>query len=266
MAKKKKKEDSNAGLFLLIILLLGGVGFLYYYDTTNKKEREKANESVVKKEEKQYSDEEIEKIYRIVKLDLGYEGYKSNKEDISKIDGGISSSDISNELKIIYAMNNMNNSYINTDNTKRPNIGNYVYSGKNIKATNVNTIINRYLNTTCSHTSVITNSTYYYYDKNDGLYYLYKRDYKTNIKKETYKEAEWDDEYIYIHEYMAYTDTSKDPMTSYTNHNNLLPIDITEKNITENLDIIDHFKYTFKYNSSLDSYQLLKIEYIKPSV
>lgn len=263
MAKKNKNEDSSAGLILLVLILIGAVAYVYIYD--QKKKAEENKPAVEKKEEPKYNEETYEKLYKQIKLEFNEENSFVKKE-IAELDKEKTTLNFTDDLKIIYSMNNIYNNYLENDYTKRANVAkDYVYSGKYVKTSKLNNICNLFLGTKFTPKTVITNTEYYLYDQKTEAIYIYKRNFDSKINKVTHYAGSYDDEYIYIDEFVAYTNTTTNPALSYTYHINLLPIDITEKNITENLDIIDHFKYTFKYIEANNVFQLVKVEYIKPN-
>ena len=263
MAKKSKNEDSSIGLVILVLLLLGTAGYVYIYNQNHKDDDKPVEEK--KEEEVKYSEEDYKDLYEQIKLDLNDENVTIYKNDYTFTDTEKTPIKFTDDLKIVYSFTNMHNNYLENDNTKRANIKDYVYTKKFVKAKNVNNISSLYFGIKPNHKTVITYDNYYLYDAKNEVYYIYKRNYKSNINKVTHYAGSYDDKYIYIDLYVAYTNTTTTPATSYTHHNNLLPIDITDKNITENLDIIDHYKYTFQFIESNQVYQLVKVEYIKPN-
>lgn len=263
MAKKSKNGDSSIGLILLVLLLLGTVAYVYIYDKNHKDDDKPVVEQ--KKEEAKYSEDDYKNLYEQIKLNFNDENTTIFKNDFTFSETEKTSATLSDDLKIIYAFKNMHNNYIENDNTKRANINNYVFTNKKVRAKNINNISSLYFGVKPNHKTVYTYENYYLFDKKSETYYIYKRDYTSTINKVTHYEGSYDDKYIYIDEYVAYTNTKTEPAISYTHFNNLLPIDITKENILENLDIIDHFKYTFQYIESNKVFQLVKIEYIKPN-
>ena len=258
--KNKKNEDSSAGLILLILILLGSIGYVYMYD---KKQKEDDNKPKTETKKEKYSSEDYGIIYNQVKISLGSEN-KNIYTLLSQIET-VSALELPEDLKLLYSLINLKNDNLRSDTNKRANIGEYVYSGYYVKEDTVTYLSKTLFGSECTNKTLTTYSTHYLYDAKQKVYYIYEKELKTNINKVSTYEGSYDDNYVYIDEFVAYTNTTPTPNTSYTYHNTLLPIDINEKNIKENLDIIDHFKYTFKYVESSKRYQLVKIEYIKPN-
>ena len=173
----------------------------------------------------------------------------------------------SDELKITYGLKEQPVANIGTEKISKPvtDSDGYTYNGKYIKASAVQGKIKSIFGSNVEYTnkSVTYVDKKYVYDSKALVYRIYEKKYNKQIDKITYITSTWDDDNIYITEYVAYTKILTDPQTSFTRHNKLLPINITSTNIEENLDIIDKYKYTFTYNEAVKTYNLTKIEYIK---
>lgn len=259
----KKKKESNYGIIVLLIMLMGAVGFVFWYEYQKNKPvkvEEKKEETI------EHTDEEIKELYENVKMTYEQE-YSITKQDLELLETGLTREQFSNELKVAYGIKNIPEEYISKTNTKTiTDKDGYVYSGKYIRTDRVKTQLSRIIGPVeYTDTTIVLPNVKYVYSKDIDGYQIYEKEYKPNIEKVTYIESEWDKDNIYITEYVAYTNISVTPNISYTRHNKLLPINITEKNIVENLDIIDAYKYTFSYNENVSKYFLVKIEYINTS-
>ena len=257
----KNKKDSNFGLFILILLLVLAVAFVIYY----KKGTSEKTEPAKVEEEIKYTDEEINDYYSLAHLNYEYES-SMTKEDITRLETGLTSDNFSDELKIAYGLKDQPQTNIGTEKITKPitDKDGYTYTGKYIRIDFVNEQINKILGPVKFTNKTVTFiDKRYVYDAKLNVYRIYEKKYTPNISKVTHITSDWDDLNIYITEYVAYTKINDKPQTSYTRHNNLLPINITDKNITENLDIIDKYKYTFHYNVNVNKFFLTKIEYVK---
>lgn len=263
MAKKKeqvKKKDSDIQLLTIIIILaLTFAG--YYYLKNNKKEVEKPNE-----EELTHTEEEINELYESAYLPFEYD-YYLNKEDVAKIDEGLVSDDITNNMFLLYGLKSAPQDKMIYEGgaTQTTDKEGYKYTGIYIKATYIQVELNNIFGVAKYNNQSIKTLEYkYVYDAKNNLYRIYQKEYVPKIEKVTHIEYDWDIDNIYIYEYVAYTKLTGAQQTSYTRHNNLLPINITEDNILENLDIIDKYKYTFAYNKNVKKYLLSEIKYMGP--
>ncbi len=257
----KKKKDSNFGLLALILLLVIAVGFVIYYKTETKK----PTKAPKVEEQPKYTDEDINNYYALAHLSYEYESAMT-KYDLQALETGLESKNFSEELKISYGLKDQPETNIGMEKITKPVIDKdgYTYNGKYIKYSFVKNQINNIFGPVSFTNKTITFvDKRYVYDPKLNIYRIYEKKVKPNISKVTHITGDWDDLNIYITEYVAYTKINDKPQTSYTRHNNLLPINITEKNITENLDIIDKYKYTFHYNVNVKKFFLTKIEYVK---
>lgn len=252
-----KKIKNNLGLFFLFLVLIGAIIFVFNYENKSKKEY------VKKEEEITYTEEEIKNIYALVNLSFEEESVIT-KEEITLLDKGLTKDELSDEYILVLAINNTKNNRYKKENITSDitDSEGYVYRGIYIEASKIRVQVNELFgNIQYNDKTLKFVNKKYVYDANKKIYRVYDKVYNPYIDKVTYIESSWDKEYIYITEYVAYTKTNINPETSFTRHNNLLPINITDINIIENLDIIDKYKYTFKVDN--DKYYLEKIEYIK---
>lgn len=257
----KNKRDNNLGIVVLLIILIGSVAFvLLYIHMNNNTSKPKPKEV----EEEKISKSQIEDLYDYVKFSFE-DDYSLTKEDLNSFDIGLTSNNFSDSLKVYLGIKSITNDYISKINTKSvTDKDGYTYNGKYIKASLVKNQINRIMgNVEYKDTTIVLPNIKYVYNQSSNNYDIYEKTYISKITKITHIESDYDDDNIYITEYSAYTNTSVNPNLSYTRHNKLLPINITNENIIENLDIIDSYKYTFSYDKENDTYKLSKIEYIK---
>lgn len=257
----KKTKESNLGLLMLILLLVLAIIFVIYY----KKKKDKPVEPPKVEEKAKYTQEEINNYYTLARLNYEYESAMT-KADLQALETGLDSKNFSDELKISYGLKGQPENHIGKEKISKATTDKdgYTYTGKYIKSDFVKEQVNNILGPVSFNDKTITFvDKRYVYDTKLKIYRLYEKKNQSNISKVTHITSDWDDLNIYITEYVAYTKINDKPQTSYTRHNNLLPINITEKNITENLDIIDKYKYTFHYNVNVKKYFLTKIEYIK---
>lgn len=263
MAKKKeqvKKKDSDIQL-LALITILALVFAAYYYINNNKTEIEKKIE-----EEITHTEEEINALYESAYLPFEYD-YYLNKEDVSKIDEGLDSDDITNNMFLLYGLKSAPQDKMIYEGGAAQTVDKegYKYTGIYIKATYIQVELNNIFGVAKYNNQSIKTLEYkYIYDAKNNLYRIYQKDYVPKIEKVTHIDYDWDDDNIYVYEYVAYTRLTGAQQTSYTRHNKLLPINITEDNILENLDIIDKYKYTFAYNKNVKKYLLSEIKYMGP--
>ena len=261
----KKKKESNFGLIVLILILSGAVLFVYYYSNNDLNSNEEPKTPVKKEEKTKYSQEEINALYDLVKSDFNSTPAYT-KQDISLMENGLTYDKFSDELKIYYAIKNMPSENITSEKVDaKQELNGYKFTGKIIKEEYVSNqikLINKELS--INHKNLTLVDKLYYYDNKLKCYLIYEKKNNPTVEKINYMESESNGDEIYIYIYSAYTYTNK--KTSYTRHNNLLPINITNKNIVENLDIIDKYKYTFKKDTSVDKFYLTKIEYVKQNV
>ena len=257
----KNKNDSNFGFIVLLIFLIGSIGFVFLYMYMNNNKPKPKAEVV---EEEKHSKSEIENLYGYVKFTFE-DDYSLTNEDLKYLESEFTKENFSDSFKVYLGIKSITSDYISKINTKSITDKNgYVYSGKYIKSSLVKSQINRIIgNVEYKDTTIVLPNIKYVYNQSTNNYDIYEKNYTANINKFTHIESNYDDDNIYITEYFAYTNTSVNPNLSYTRHTKLLPINITNENITENLDIIDSYKYTFSYDKESDSYKLNKIEYIK---
>lgn len=256
----KKKKESNFGLIVLVLILLGAVGYVYYYNNSNKSTPTTSN-TTKKEEEPKVSEDVINELYNIIKSDYNSSNAYT-KQDLTQMEQGLSYDKFSDELKIYYSIKNIPEENITKKNVKVNNqVNGYTFSGKvideNIVANQIKLLNN---DLTLNHKTLTLVDRMYLYDAKQKCYLIYEKKVKPTIVKVNYMESESTDNEVYIYVYSAYTRNNN---TSFTRHNNLLPINITEKNIVENLDIIDKYKYTFKLDASVNKYYLTDIKYIK---
>ena len=251
-----KNIKNNLGLFILFLILMGIIGFIYIKNNNKKP-------VPVKKEEISYTEKEIENIYNLIDLSFEEESSLSNDELLS-LDKGMTKDKLFDEYILAIAISNIDIKKYRKENLAKDIVDNegYVYKGIYIEEGKINVRANEiFKDIKFNHKTVKFVNKKYVYDASRKIYRVYEKAYKPTIDKVTYIESSWDNEYIYITEYVAYTRLNSNPQTSYTRHNNMLPINITDTNIIENLDIIDKYKYTFKVEDK--NYYLEKIEYVK---
>lgn len=263
MAKKKeqiKKKDSDVQL-LIIITILALCFAAYYYINNNKKIIEKKKETEIT-----HTEEEINDLYSKAYLPFEYD-YFLNKEDISKMDEGLISDDVTNNMFLLYGLKSAPKDKMIYEGGAAQTVDKegYKYTNTYIKATYIQVELNNIFGVAkYNNKSLKTLDHKYIYDSKNNLYRIYEKQYVPNIEKVTHIEYDYDESNIYIYEYVAYTRLTGAQQTSYTRHNKLLPINITEENITENLDIIDKYKYTFSFNKNVKKYLLSEIQYMGP--
>ena len=253
--KRKDKKDNNIGLIILLIILMGAVGFVLYYNETIKSKNNKPEKSL---EEKVEDDEnEINSYYSLLKLNYEFETGIPNTDFVA-MESDFSISNVSDEFKIIYGLKDQPAANIGTENISKPVVDNdgYIYNGKYIRASAVQGKIKSLFgsNIAYNNKTVTCVDKKYVYDSKALVYRIYEKKYSKQIDKVSYITSDWDKNNIYITEYVAYTKILSVPQTSFTRHNKLLPININDNNIKENLDIIDKYKYTFTYNEALKTY------------
>lgn len=257
----KNKKDSNLGIVILLVALICSIAFVFIYMYMNNKPTKPKPKAI---EEEKHSKAEIEDLYNYVKFSFE-DDYSLSKEDLQYLENELSKENFSDSYKVYLGIKSITNDYISKINTKSiTDKDGYVYSGKYIKSSLVKSQINRIIgNIDYKDTTIILPNIKYVYNESTNNYDIYEKTYSPKITKVTYFESNYDDDNIYITEYFAYTNISVNPNLSYTRHNKLLPINITNDNIIENLDIIDSYKYTFTYDKESDLYKINKIEYIK---
>lgn len=258
-----KEEKNNFGILILgiaLVFVVFGV-FIYY---KNYKDN-----LPVKKEEKEkieHKKEFIGELYNNIKFTYENDIVISTL-DLDKMKKGYTVSEFSEDLIISYGLIHLEENDIGHEANYRPvaDKDGYRYTGTYVKASLVKGHVNHVLGSgiTYNDKTVTFRNVRYYYDARLKIYRIYKNNYNKTIDKITYYTADWDEENIYITEYSAYTYKTDTRYNSFTRYENILPIGITDKNIEENLDLVDKYKYTFKFNKGTDNYYLNKIEYIK---
>ncbi len=260
----KKKREHNYGLLVLAFLLVSAVIFFINYE-------KQLNKPVKKEELKEkvtHTDEEIKSLYDSVNLTYS-EDQVMTSNDLKSLESVLQVKDFSNQLRIIYGLKNQPKKNFGTEGNYTGNNAvvdkdGYKYSGKYIKASFVKDRLQHVLGPiTYTDQSITLPTIKYVYSKNMDIYRLFVKEIKDIPQKVTYIESSYDDNNIYITEYMAYTRVIDGFKTSYTRHTKLLPIGITNKNITENLDLIDRYQYKFTYNKDVKKYFLASITYLK---
>lgn len=257
-----KKKDNT--IVYLALLLLAVVGFVSYYYMTQKDEVTEEEEEVFT-----ISDKELQNFYNKIKFDYSEE-LVFTASDLEKKDNILIQKEMSSNYAIYLGMRNPDEDKIGLDtnyNEAKPQIDKegYKYTGKYIKSVYVKENAERILGPILKFNNVnikTLHNKYTYNAKND-VYYIWEREYESPITKVSYAEYAYDEKNIYITEYVAYTKENNGYKESYTRHNPLLAIAITEKNKTENLDLMDAYKYTFTLNENVNKYFLSKIEYVK---
>lgn len=257
-----KNERQDLGikvLFGAIVVLLAF--FFYYYLVINKFEVKHKEKEVVT-----YSDEEIKELYNKVKLNL-YEEYPLVNSDYQVMDKGLSMDNITNNLILTYGLKLYDRGKVFQEKNARKIVDKegYVYTGSYISTSYIKNAIDSLLvGVKVKYVTMKFPNIKYVYDEAGKKYRIYEKTFKyKDIEKHTYMTSTYDDTHIYITEYVAYTKLNSVQDTSYTRHNNLLPINITDDNITENLDIIDKYKYTFTYNENVGKFFLSNIDYLE---
>ncbi len=262
--KEKEKKDSNYGILVLFLILIGALCFFFYYQIVNKQNDEEEKEEQASRV---ITDEEMQQFIDYIHLTYEEESVMT-KEDIEGMEEGLKVANFSNKLKISYGIKNHDKKDYGTEdnyvNKPIKDASGYVYSGKYIKASFVQDQLDhitgpmKYTNETINLPNIK-----YIYVSNLDAYRLYEKEV-TNPLKVTYYSSKYDDDHIYITEYVAYTvEDNEGFKTSYTRHQELLPIGITEGNIEENLDLVDKYLYTFDYNVNVNRYFLSEIKYLK---
>ena len=254
----EKKKESNWGLVVFILVIVGAIGFIYYYKLVITR----IPEILTADQKINYTDEELKGYYDRVKLTYSEELIFA-KEDIEAIKEELLLDKISSNMRIYYGLRLVDEEEYGQE-TLTHSVDGYKYTGKYIKSSSIkNSLMRNFGINTFNNTTIFAGKYRYYYTSSRNIYRIYeKEDYKEPVTKLTKVEYDWDEDNIYIIEYSAYTTEKNGVKMSYTKHNPILPIVITNKNIEENLDIIDKYKYTFALNPNVKKFFLSKIEYI----
>ena len=254
----KKKKESNTVLILFLLAIFATVGYIYYYKVVITR----VPEIVTPDELITHTDEELKTLYDKIKMTYSEELVLTN-DDITNLKTVLTNRKVSSNILIFYGIRQVPQNEYGEEPVTIKN-GNYTYRGRYIKSSIIKTHlmrhfgINNFTNTTINAGKII-----YVYDKTRDVYCLYENEkYVEPVTKVSYVKYDWDEKNIYVIEYSAYTKEEDGVKTSYTRHNQQLPIGITEKNIIENLDIIDEYKYTFTLNENVKKYFFNQVEYI----
>jgi hypothetical protein len=254
----EKKKDSNWGIIIFVLALIGALGYVYYYKVVVTR----VPEILTPDQMINHSDDEIKELYNKVKLTYSEE-FSVTKDDLENLDEELTLKNASSNLLVYWGIRQVPNKEYGEEPVVLKS-GAYTYNGRYIKAATIKTYLMRNFGiNTFTNTNINTGKIRYIYNAGRDIYQLYElEEYEEPVKKIIYTKYDWDESNIYVYEYSAYTKEVDDVKTSYTKHNQLLPIGITDKNITENLDIIDEYKYTFSLNENVNKYFLSKIEYV----
>ena len=254
----EKKKESNWGLVVFILVIAGAIGFVYYYKLVITR----IPEILTADQKISYTDEELKEYYERVKLTYDEELIFTN-EDIETIKGEFLLDKFSSNMRIYYGLRLVPEDEYGQE-TITHSVNGYTYTGRYIKSSNVKSSLMRNFGiNTFNNTTIFAGKYRYYYNSSRNIYRIYENEnYEPPVKKFTKVEYEWDEDNIYIIEYSAYTTEKDGVKMSYTKHNPILPIVITEKNIEENLDIIDKYRYVYTLNPNVKKFFISKIEYV----